>query len=47
MFEDYDVPAWYLMPNPVLCLISAGRTTGLVVSSGHEVTSSVPIFEGS
>lgn len=34
------------MNSSVLALFSSGRTRGLVVDVGHEITSAVPVFEG-
>lgn len=34
------------MNSATLSLFSTGSTTGLVVESGHALTSVVPIFEG-
>lgn len=45
-FETFNVPALFLSSQAVLGLYSAGKTTGLVVSSGDGVTSAVPIVEG-
>ncbi|XP_036618543.1 actin, clone 302-like isoform X2 [Trichosurus vulpecula] len=46
MFETFRVPALYVALQDVLSLFSSGRTTGLVVHSGDEVTYSVPIDGG-
>ena len=46
MFENFDVPALYLSIPAVLSLISLGKTTGLVLDAGYDVTHSVPIYEG-
>ena len=45
-FEKFNVPAFYLALQPVLSLYSTGKTTGLVLDSGHGVTHSVPVFDG-
>lgn len=34
------------MNSSTLSLFATGSTTGLVVESGHSVTSVVPVFEG-
>jgi actin-related protein len=47
MFEFLNVPAFYLANSAVLPLYASGRTTGIVISSGVEVTQAVPIYEGS
>ena len=46
MFEELTVPAMYLGNKATLALYAAGRTTGIVVKSGSEATSVVPIYEG-
>jgi len=46
MFENFDVPAYYLAIQAVLSLYSSGRTTGLVLDAGDGVTHTVPIYEG-
>lgn len=46
MFETFNVPSLYIANQSVLALYSSGRTTGLVLDSGHGVTSTVPIYEG-
>ena len=46
MFEQFEIPAYYLSIQAVLSLYSAGRTTGLVLDAGDGVTHTVPIYEG-
>lgn len=46
MFEIFNTPGMYLSVQAILALYSAGKTTGIVVDSGHGVTHYVPIFEG-
>ena len=46
MFEQFDVPAFYLSGQAVLCLLSVGRTTGVVLDCGDGITQTVPIYEG-
>ncbi|XP_053436878.1 actin-related protein T1-like [Nycticebus coucang] len=46
MFENFNVPAFYLSNHAVVALYASACITGLVVDSGHGVTCTVPIFEG-
>ncbi|XP_076257527.1 actin-2-like [Rhynchophorus ferrugineus] len=46
IFEKYDAPALYEEVNSVLTFYSSGRPAGLIVESGHGVTSVVPILSG-
>lgn len=46
LFEVFNVPASYVAISSILALFSAGRTTGVVVESGHGVTQIVPVYEG-
>jgi len=46
MFETFNVPAFYVAIQAVLALYASGRTTGIVLDSGHEVSYTVPIYEG-
>lgn len=46
MFETFNVPSFFTCNQPVLSLYSSGRTTGIVLDSGFNVTQIVPIFEG-
>ncbi len=45
-FETFNHPAFYLMNLCCAALYSYGRTTGVVVDSGYEMTRFVPIYEG-
>ncbi|KAL3896223.1 MAG: hypothetical protein SGCHY_004212 [Lobulomycetales sp.] len=44
-FEKFNVPALYIAPSPVLAAFSAARSTALVIDSGAEVTSVVPVLD--
>ncbi|KAH8746312.1 Actin, gamma [Hyaloscypha sp. PMI_1271] len=46
VFETFNTPAYYVSITSVLALYASGRTTGIVVDSGHGVTHVVPIFQG-
>lgn len=45
-FENFNVPQFFAVSNPLLALYSSGRTTGLVLDAGHMLTSAVPILDG-
>ncbi|KAH6893699.1 actin 1 [Coprinopsis sp. MPI-PUGE-AT-0042] len=46
MFETFNVPAFYVSIHAVCSLYASGRMTGLVVDSGQDVTTVVPVYEG-
>jgi actin-related protein len=46
LFESFQTPAMYVALTGILGLFSSGRTTGLVVDSGHDVTQIVPVYDG-
>lgn len=45
-FEIFNVPGIYLSVQATLTLYSTGKTSGMILDSGHGVTDFVPIFEG-
>ncbi|XP_034314728.2 actin, cytoplasmic [Magallana gigas] len=46
MFETFKSPALYVANQAVLSLHASGRTAGIVINSGYDVTHAVPIYEG-
>ena len=46
MFEQFNVPALYLGCGPALSLYASGRTTGIVLDSGEDNSTVVPVYEG-
>lgn len=46
MMENFNVPAFYLSNQLVLSLYTSGRSTGVVLDSGYQVTHSVVVYEG-
>lgn len=46
MFEKFNVQGLFISVQAVLSLYSVGKTTGLIVDSGDDVTHIVPITEG-
>ena len=45
-FETFSAPGYYCMNGSLLALYGSSRTSGLVVDSGEDLTSVVPIVEG-
>ncbi|XP_077377933.1 actin-1-like [Festucalex cinctus] len=45
MFETFNTPGMYVGKQPVLSLYLAGRTTGIVIDSGDDVTRMVPVYQ--
>lgn len=46
MFETFNAPAFHVSIHATLSLFASGRTTGVVLDSGADVTHVVPIYEG-
>lgn len=46
MFEKYEVPAFFLAKGAVLSTFANARSTALVVDSGYNQTSVVPVHDG-
>ena len=46
MFEEFNVPLFYIMNPAVLSAFAIGRITGIVLDSGHSISHLVPFFEG-
>ncbi|KAG8521482.1 Actin-related protein T1 [Galemys pyrenaicus] len=46
MFENFNVPAFYLSNHAVVALYASAAVTGLVLDSGYGITCTVPIYEG-
>ena len=47
MFETFNTPALYISNSALLSLYGAGRTTGIVLESGHTASHTAPVFSGS
>ncbi|CAK5029191.1 unnamed protein product [Meloidogyne enterolobii] len=45
MFETFKIPSMYVANQAVLSLYGSGRTTGVVINSGYDVTHIVPVYE--
>jgi actin-related protein len=46
MFESFDTVSLCIANQATLSLLASGRTTGVVVDSGYDVTSIIPIQKG-
>lgn len=46
MFEKLNLPGLYISMTSVLAIYDAGRTSGMAVDSGQEITNFVPVYEG-
>lgn len=46
MFEKYQIPALFLVKDPVLAAFSCGRSTALILDSGLNSTIATPVNEG-
>lgn len=46
MFEKYQIPALFLVKDPVLTAFSCGRSSGLVLDCGHKGSIATPVNEG-
>ncbi|KAI9926517.1 actin [Aspergillus wentii] len=46
LFEIFNAPSIYIIPDAVLSLYQSGRTTGVVIDIGSTSTRVVPIVEG-
>jgi len=45
-FESFETPAFFTCKKSVLSLFANGKTTGMVVESGADMTQVVPISDG-
>jgi actin-like protein 6A len=46
MFEKYKIPALFIVKDPVLASFSCGRSSALVLDSGHKATIATPVHDG-
>ena len=46
MLETYQIPALFLVKDPVLASFSCGRSSALILDSGHKQTIATPVNEG-
>ena len=46
LFETHRVQSLIMVPSPILSIFSVGLTTGLVIESGHGITTITPIING-
>ena len=45
LFETFDIPSLFVVPQAVLALYSSGHATRTVLDSGDGLSHSVPIYE--
>ena len=45
MFEKFHIPALFIANQASLSLSASGRTSGVVIDAGYDVTRIVPIYE--
>ena len=46
MFEKFQIPAIYICKSPVLAAFSCGRSTAVILDSGHRQTIATPVHDG-
>ena len=46
MFEKFQIPAIYICKAPVLAAFSCGRSTAVILDSGHKQTIATPVHDG-
>ena len=46
MFSKFLVPGMFICMTSVMSVYSTGRTLGMVIDSGEEITNFVPVYEG-
>ena len=46
MFEKFQIPAIYICKAPVLAAFSCGRSTAVILDSGHRQTIATPVHDG-
>jgi len=46
MFEKYNIPALFLVKDPVLASFSCGRSSALILDCGHKQTIATPVNDG-
>lgn len=46
MFEKYKIPALFLVKDPVLTSFSCGKSSALILDSGHKSTIATPVNDG-
>ena len=46
MFEKFNVQGLYVVRQATSVMYASGRTSGIVIDSGYDLTEVVPIFDG-
>ena len=46
LFEEFEIPYFFIGVQTILALYASGRKTGIIVDSGYGLTHVIPVYEG-